>query len=349
VHLPSLVGDEHGAHRYGFGRVRLCGADADECARGIRDDALLSERQVKPHGAQVRYRRSISLFARLIGGYYGVDEPQHQGAGLLPQATVPIGRFLLIIALFTLVIGPGSLWVARRRSTFFLLLTIPGTAAITIGSIVLYSLLGEGLGAHATTRAVTLLDRKHDRAISVGVYAFYANLEQEGAAFGKLDAVLSPEEGERSEVPIDWTQGARFGAGFVPSRTYREWGVLSVRSSRARLTARATADGAVLVQNALGGKIRQGQVRLGGKLWELGELADGHEGRATPAALDAEPPGARLDYADRLDYEALERVDGPLAEGSFRALLQTNDALPLQGLELEHHESETLVAGEVDR
>ena len=87
---------------------------------------------------------------------------------LLPQATAPIGRFLFIIGLFTLAIGPGSIWVARRRGPAMLLVTIPGTAFITCSVIIGYSLVQDGFTVHASTQGLTWLDSKQHRALQVG-------------------------------------------------------------------------------------------------------------------------------------------------------------------------------------
>ena len=40
---------------------------------------------------------------------------------LLAQAAPPVGRFLVIMILFTLLVGPGSLYVARKRGPLFVL------------------------------------------------------------------------------------------------------------------------------------------------------------------------------------------------------------------------------------
>ena len=85
----------------------------------------------------------------LEGGAVGTGERRYGGGDakselLLPQATAPLGRFLFIITLFTLAIGPGSVWVARRRGPAALLVTIPGTALVTCVLIIGYSLIADG-------------------------------------------------------------------------------------------------------------------------------------------------------------------------------------------------------------
>ncbi|MBI3182373.1 MAG: hypothetical protein HYZ28_09540 [Myxococcales bacterium] len=342
AHLPLLGSDARGPHPYGFGQVELC--PEDECQEKIASAPYLREEApVMPQGARSGWsRRSYA---------YPPPTESASEATLLPQVTAPLGRFLLIIVAFTAAIGPGSVLVARARGPAALLFTIPVTAALTCGTIVAYSLIGEGFTAHAATRGYTLLDSKRRRAVTVGLSAYYANLAPREARYSSSTALL-PDNSRRDEVrspAIDWSGGARLSADFIPSRTYREWGVLSVEPTRARLVVRREGDG-LSVQNALGSHLRAAHFLLDGKQWKVADLAGGAQKRAEPKLLAEPIPGIGIaEYSSRFRASVPEAAKAALGEGEFLAHVEGPSLLPMGGLLLQHHQSEHLVRGEVER
>lgn len=313
---------------YGFGRVAIQGGALDVGAPLLGSDPV-----VNPFGIRPSWQR------RGLSGS-GTDDV------LLPQAMAPLGRFLLIITFFTLLIGPGSVWVARRRGPGALLVTIPTTAAVTCLLIVGYSLVRDGFTVHAGTHGYTLLDRERNRALTVGASAFYANLAPGKAVFPATAVAIAPWEGnpEAQAASLVWGDGARFGSDFLPSRSYREWGLLGVEPTRARLVVKDGAGGP-RVQNALGHRVRQVWVRQGGEDFHATELRDGGEtplkkGRPPDEGLEPEP-------ARRFDGAAGVRVMKPLEDGEFLAVLEGPGFTPLGGLRLMHHDSRHVVRGEV--
>lgn len=247
--------------RYGFGR--LMSVD-----KGSQVSSLPVFREgypVSPHGPLPEYERrynSANIAKEL----------------LLPQATAPLGRFLLIIALFTLAIGPGSVWVARRRGPAALLVTIPGTAFVTCALIIGYSLVADGFVVHASTFGFTLLDSKEHRAITHGLTAYYANLAPAKAVYGPGTMLVAPFEDRREKYIADltWKDGLTLSGDFIPSRTYREWGFTSVEPTRARVVVRQKGD-QVFVQNALGLRIDAIVINVGGKYFSGKAIRDGGE------------------------------------------------------------------------
>ena len=340
-HLPLLPSRNDGQYTYGFGRVRLC-RGARPCTSTVLDDALAARPVLNPLALFVHRNR----FNRYSGVNNRYDIP-FAGELLLPQAQAPVGRFLLVLVAFTLAVGPGSVYVARRRGPTALLFTIPATALVTCLVIVAYSMLVDGLATHTRTLSVTLLDGRRHRAVTVGVAAFYANLSPGSARFGTTAVLQAPLGRGTGLASVDWTQGAAFGTDMVPSRTYREWGIAAVEPARARLVVKQEGDG-VRVQNALGAALRGARFMLGGKRWTVGHVPDGGEARATPDG--AAPPFEEevRDFASRFDAPALDPfVIGP-DEGHFVARLEGPGFLPLGGLAVRDHDSLALVYGEVE-
>lgn len=268
---------------------------------------------------------------------------------LLPQALVPVGRFLFIITLFTLLIGPGSVWVARRRGPAVLLATIPATAFATCVVILGSSLLLDGFTVHGATYGYTLLDRAHNRAITVGLNAWYANLAPRSASFESTTALIAPQRaGDATPVDVEWGDGAKYRSGFIPSRTYREWGVASVEATRARLVVKPKGDGFSL-QNALGHRLAVVWVRVGEDLYVAKDVRDGAEVALQP---DDRVDETRLELAgNRRFVESQWRplVMAPLEDGDFLASVEGRGFVSTGGVAMSLHDGRHVVRGEVER
>jgi hypothetical protein len=322
--LPLLAALGPGRHAYGFGVVHVVPGETG--GQRLTRAAL----GVTPHGP-------------ISGRSREVRRPD----AVLPQAAPPLGRFLLIIALFTLAIGPGSAWVAQRWRPATLLLTIPATALVTSALLVGYSLVADGFTLHAASYGLTLLDGPRHRAITLGLDAYYANLGPGGAHYPALTAVLGPPQpgNARSGADLVWRDGLTLGPDFIPSRVYREWGLLSVEPTRARLVLRQRGSTWV-VQNALGHKVAWVLVGNAGGRLAAEDLADGAEQVLRPAgsthAVEAPVEG-------RFPVEALRAVGAPLGPGEFVARLEGAGFVPAGGLSPELARSGHYVRGEVER
>jgi hypothetical protein len=239
------------------------------------------------------------------------------------------------------------LWVARKRGPPALLVTIPGTALITCVLIVGSSLAKDGFTIHASSHGYTELDSRRHRAISVGVTAYYANLSPSSAHFDTLSAVLGADQGagESSEIGMDWGESATAGSDFLPSRTYREWGFLSVTPTRARVVVKTSPDG-LRVQNALGAKARSLTVSTEKGIFEVHDLPDGSDAMAQPVVAFTAPSPSLSD--GRLSAEARKRRDRPIESGQFVAEIEGLGFLPGAGLHLNHHDSLQIVRGEFE-
>jgi hypothetical protein len=266
---------------------------------------------------------------------------------LLPQATAPLGRFLLIIALFSLAIGPGSVWVSRRRGPSALLVTIPATAFITCVLIIGYSLVADGFTVHGAVYGYTQLDRASNRAITHGVTAYYANLAPSHASFASSVAVIPPwgTRRESNGADLEWRDGQQFGGDFVPPRSYREWGFVSVEPTRARVVLRRTDHGWA-VQNALGSPIDRIWVNVDGKTFLASEVPSGGE-RGLSSTSGVEVGAGRAD--NRFANSTRQRIaQAPLRHGEFLALVSGQGFVPSGGLSLSIAEGDHFVRGEVE-
>lgn len=324
--FPLLTNTTPGEHRYAFGTVYL------RDLTPLPANVMRTELAVNPHGPTPEYER------RYNGNHFDA---------LLPQATAPLGRFLLIIGLFTLLIGPGSVLVARKRGPAALLVTIPLTAFVTCASIIGYSLIADGFTVHSAAYGLTWLDRHQHRAISLGVTAYYANLAPPGATYGLMTAVVPPHEDRREHFMADmaWRDGLTMGSDFIPSRIYREWGFLSVEPTRARLVVHQKGE-AWVVQNALGYDLTTVSVNLDGVHYSAAAMKDGEE-RPLTKTTSAESAFISFSKADRFASAAVPAEALPPL-GQFVARLERGGFVPTGGLKTTVHDGEQLVLGEFE-
>lgn len=330
--FPLLSSIRPGVSNYGFGKLFFLAHP------GAKPGLFREGLSVSPQGsvqgieADDSYRRYNSI---------------QTSRALLPQANAPLGRFLFIITLFTLAIGPGSVWVARRRSPAALLVTIPATAFITCGLILGYSLIADGFVVHSSSYSFTLLDRQQRRAITQGVTAYYANLAPSKVTFGPSTMVLGPP-GENSDWGLDamsWQDGLTLGSDFIPSRVYREWGLVSAEPSRARVAIKKK--GAQWVaQNALGAPIESLVVNVEGRLLSCGPIRDGGEEPLEPGAAESYSGNPGSDrFSDEVPQLVARRE---LRPQEFLARISGAGLMPTGGISTQAYAGEHWVRGEFE-
>ncbi|WP_158617101.1 hypothetical protein [Corallococcus exercitus] len=336
LHFPLLQDAQAELSPYGFGSVRqfrACRTQAQGCGMRLWEDTERSPAMVVPAGPPPRWERNDLLSDGRLP--------------LLSSARAPVGRFLLLIFLFSLAVGPGGWMLARRKGPLAVLIAVPTLAALTCLGLVAWSVLVDGFSLHAARYSLTLLDRERSRAVTVGLNAWYANLAEDSVRMPASSVLLAPSAPEDPPRSFDWTNGLVVKSSFLPSRSYREWGEVAVIPSRARLTARK-ADGAVQVQNALGAPLQGGTLKLDGQLWRLPELADGAEGRATPLDGENDALADLHDEARRRFPGAVTALEQDLGEGTFVARLGGRGFTPTAVMDVELEAAQHLVRGQVE-
>ncbi|MDY7227482.1 hypothetical protein [Hyalangium rubrum] len=323
---------------YGFGGVYLCQDGPANCALALSAVSAESAPPLHAVGPAPRWETSR---AALRGG----ESP------LLPNALAPVGRFLVLIFLFSLVVGPGGLILARRKGPAAMLIGVPAVAIVTCLLIIGDSLLGDGFVTHSSRYSYTFLDRPRDRAITSAVAGYYANLASEKVQMPSMGVLLAPGDVDEWTVEVDWAGGGMVADGFLPSRTYTEWGELAVVPTRARLVVRREGAG-VRVQNALGAPIESGAIQVAGKRYLLRELADGAETLVTEVLREAveEPIDKHVapPVGMKRRTQELEDFTRALPDQSFVVRLGGRGFAPLASLPVEMHEGVHFVRGQVD-
>ena len=89
----------------------------------------------------------------------------------------PVGSFLVLIALFVVLIGPVNYYLLRRwRRLYLLLVTVPAGAALRDAALFAYALICDGLGVRVRVRGLIEIDQRVGRTVSWSRQSYYAGL-----------------------------------------------------------------------------------------------------------------------------------------------------------------------------
>lgn len=228
---------------------------------------------------------------------------------LIPSVKgVPVGAFLVLITLFTIVIGPlNYMYLSRKGRLYLLVVTIPVTALATSLALFGYSAVAHGFSTRARVRSLTLLDQRANTAVTTSRLSLYSGMAPSGGLRFSTDTVVfpvwPPEEGFDSGV-IDWSEQQRLESGWLHSRTRTQFLTVSHRDQRGRLEV--TRNGLeVSVANGLEWEIAALIVRDG-----TGPIAFGTDIPAgAKAKLQPITPDQRRQFANMLQEHAPGRPE----------------------------------------
>lgn len=209
---------------------------------------------------------------------------------------VPARVYLVILVLFSLLIGPANYWFLwRKRRQVLLVLTAPLISATFIVLLVGYAVGGEGLRVQGRALTFTMLDQASRQAAtraSVSLYA--AGMAPAGGLRFARDVAVFPigpdGTGTRDLMSLDLTDAQRFVGGVLHARSPTNFEQIAFRTARERLTFSHEAGG-LTVTNGLEASIAALFYREGDTVYRLdGPLASG--GQHT---LSGRPAGAPLE------------------------------------------------------
>jgi hypothetical protein len=225
---------------------------------------------------------------------------------LIPSVKgVPVGAFLVLITLFTIVIGPlNYMYLSRKGRLYLLVVTIPLTAFATSLALFGYSAVAHGFSTRARVRSLTLLDQRANTAVTTSRLSLYSGMAPSGGMrFSPATSVFPiwpPQEGFDSGV-VDWSEQQRLESGWLHSRTRTQFLTVSHRDQRGRLEV--TRNGLeVSVANGLEWEIAALVVKDGS-----GSIAFG-TGIPAGAKAQLQPitPEQRRQFANLLQEHALK-------------------------------------------
>lgn len=166
---------------------------------------------------------------------------------------VPVVMFLVLITIFSIVIGPLNYFVlARRKQLHLLLFTIPLIALATSLLLFGYTIVAHGFSVKARSRSLTYLDQPAQAAVTFQRLSLYAGQAPSGGLrFSRDTAVypIWPEHEGFESGQLDWTNTQDLTSGWLRSRTRTQFLTVSHRTERGRLEVTSSSPEKLTVAN----------------------------------------------------------------------------------------------------
>jgi hypothetical protein len=168
---------------------------------------------------------------------------------------VPTVAFLVLITLFSIVIGPVNyVYLSRKKMLWLLLFTVPAMAVTTSVLLVGYSVAVHGFSIKSRIRSLTVLDQHNRTAVTMARLALFAGLAPPGGMrFSPETAVFPviPTTNEPTGGYVDWTQTQNLASGWLPARTRTQFFTVRNAEQRSRVELKPAADKSVEFWNGL--------------------------------------------------------------------------------------------------
>jgi hypothetical protein len=278
---PNLAagGEARAPRAYYFGRIHRPTSES-VAAAGLRQ-VLIDAQRVQDSNWSLPVN-GVRDWAAIAARGFRLPIPGIEG--------VPARVYMMILLLFSFVIGPVNYWFLRRsRQQVLLVLTAPLISATFILLLGGYVLAGEGIGVRGRAVTFTMLDevRKHAATrTSMSLYA--AGMAPFGGlSFGRDVAIVpigTDGAGTRERLVLDLGETQRFPGGVIQARSPTNIEQISFRPARERLSFSAE-DGAMTVVNGLGATVTALVYREGDRRYSLNApLAAGARATLTSAA-----------------------------------------------------------------
>lgn len=243
----------------------------------------------------------------------------------IPGVTgVPARTYLLILLVFSFVIGPVNYWfLLRKRRQVLLVLTAPLISAVFILLLTGYVIAGEGFGVRGRVMTFTMLDQVRTQAVTRASISLYASgMTPSGGLRFPRDVAVFPlgtdGEGSRAQHAMELSELQRYSSGVIQARSPTNLEQIAFRPARERLNF--TVEGkAIRVVNGLDSTIRTLVYRTGYTTYSLSApLPAGEQGVLQPDG----PPAGPAVPTDLPVSGRFAHLFANQPEGSYLAILE---------------------------
>ncbi len=166
---------------------------------------------------------------------------------------VPVVMFLVLITIFSVVIGPMNYFVlAKRKKLHLLILTIPAIAFVTSLLLLGYTTVAHGFSVKARSRSLTYVDQRAQAAVTFNRLSLFAGQAPSSGLRFSRDTAVFPiwPEGEGFEAgQVDWTETQALTSGWLRSRTRTQFLTVGHRTERGRLEVKPQGADRLVVAN----------------------------------------------------------------------------------------------------
>ncbi len=205
---------------------------------------------------------------------------------------IPTWGFIVLITLFSILIGPVNYYVLSRKNKIGQLLwTTPVIALLTSLALFGYSSIANGTSSRVRLRSVTMLDQKSQTAVSMTRAAMFSGVTpRNGLRFEPFSAVYPIwQERDAFEVGhVDWTDAQVLTGSFHPGNTRSQFLITTPRTERGRIQIGEVAQNRLPITNGLEWGIKNILVRTkDGEYFAGADLEAGQKLALEPAAASS--------------------------------------------------------------
>lgn len=234
----------------------------------------------------------VQAWREVLIPWVSLHEARHHWLDAIPVVSdirIPARSLLLILLMFTLLVGPGAIfftiWKARR---IWLLWLVPLLSTLFSLLIIGYGVVQDGILPKQRRLAVTLLDQARQCATTLGAWGVYAPLFlQDGIHFDQGTEVMPISSMNSGRIVMGQTQ--HYVRGWTQPRSPTFFHLRRSESRVERLIVNPVVGEAPEVVNALGAPIlRLRLTGIDGQIYETQNLAPGEK-----AKLQAVDPPAQ--------------------------------------------------------
>ncbi len=235
-------------------------------------------------------------------------------------AQVPVLSFLVLITLFSIVIGPVNYaYYFHKKQLSMLLVTVPvlafGSSLLLVG----YSTIANGFSVKSRIQSLTILDQGRRETLSISRVAYFAgSAPSRGLSFDPGTAVfpINPPNRSAQAWQVNWSDNQQLRSGWLRSRTLTQFLLVTPREQRGRVDFRPGTDSPEL---------------LNGLEWELGFTLVRDDSNQMWVAESVSPgQSVKLRLAERDDFNRFQDLLRD-PETGFEGDLSQYDSNPYYG------------------
>ncbi len=157
---------------------------------------------------------------------------------------VPTVAFLVLITLFSVLIGPiNYIYLSRKKALWLLLFTVPALAFTTSALLLGYSVAAHGFATKSRIRSLTVLDQRNHTAVTMARLALFAGVTPSGGLrFSPETAVypVIPTTNDPASGSLYWTETQNL-TGWLPARTRTQFFTVRNAEQRSRVDLKKSA------------------------------------------------------------------------------------------------------------
>lgn len=235
---------------------------------------------------------------------------------VIDNLSIPVRGLLVIVLVFTIVVGPVNIFVlSRKKRQIWLLWTVPAMSIVTSVVVFGYATFAEGWSGYSRIESLTILDESANCASTVGIAAFYCPLTPREGLHFDYETECTPQVDRNrwnggNGRTVDWSADQHLSAGWVKSRVPSHFKLRKSQMRRERMVFSREGDSYTAL-NGFGVAVeRLYYCGPDGRVYTAKEVAPGAKVSLQPADDVREPNAVLLaDFFERDWHAAILEID----------------------------------------